>query len=279
MQFGISTHLYHGARLDRDHLVEIAAHGFEAVEIFATRTHFDYHDDHVVAELEGHLIDTRLRAHSVHAPIAEGYRNGVWGAPYSVANSDRAARQLAVEESVAAIRAASRLGAGLVVVHPGIPTDQHPGSRDNRTDALVDSVEELAAVAAPLGVRLALEVIPNRLAGADTLVDLLEDELDLDGLGICLDTGHAFLLGDVTEAVETAAGYLVTTHLHDNDGRVDDHRVPFDGGIDWPTVMMAFRKIGYEGTWMFELAGPNPPRQILESAERARRRFEGLLSS
>ena len=55
MTFGISTHLYHGARLDRDHLVEIAAHGFETVEIFATRTHFDYHDDRAIAEIADHL--------------------------------------------------------------------------------------------------------------------------------------------------------------------------------------------------------------------------------
>ena len=41
MQFGVSTHLYHDQRLGRDHLVEIAAHGFEAVEIFANRPHFD----------------------------------------------------------------------------------------------------------------------------------------------------------------------------------------------------------------------------------------------
>ena len=42
--FGISTHLYLGDRLDRDHLVEIAAHGFDAVEVFAVRSHFDYRD-------------------------------------------------------------------------------------------------------------------------------------------------------------------------------------------------------------------------------------------
>ena len=44
MRFGISTHLYHDQRLSRDHLAQIAAHGFEAVEVFATRSHFDYHD-------------------------------------------------------------------------------------------------------------------------------------------------------------------------------------------------------------------------------------------
>ena len=42
--FGISTHLYIGDRLDRDHLVEVAAHGFDAVEVFAVKSHFDYRD-------------------------------------------------------------------------------------------------------------------------------------------------------------------------------------------------------------------------------------------
>ncbi len=69
MQFGISTHLYHDARLDRDHLVEIAAHGFDAVEIFATRTHVDYHDPAALRVLRSHLADAGLRAHAVHAPI------------------------------------------------------------------------------------------------------------------------------------------------------------------------------------------------------------------
>ena len=47
--FGISTHLYVGDRLDRDHLVEIAAHGFEAVEVFAVKSHFDYRDRRAAA--------------------------------------------------------------------------------------------------------------------------------------------------------------------------------------------------------------------------------------
>jgi sugar phosphate isomerase/epimerase len=133
-------------------------------------------------------------------------------------------------------------------------------------------------VAEPLGVRLALEVIPNRLADAQSLVDLLEDELDLERLGLCLDTGHANILGDVSEAVEIAGGYVIATHLHDNDGRADAHQVPFTGGIDWPTVLMAFRKVGYEGTWIFELVGAEP-RVVLERAARARRRIEELLTS
>jgi sugar phosphate isomerase/epimerase len=278
MQFGISTHLYHGARLDRDHLVEIAAHGFEAVELFATRTHFDYRDDRAVADLETHLHDTRLRAHSVHAPITHGLRDGVWGPSYSIAIGDEQARRAAIEETAHAIRAAYRLGAGFVVLHPGVPTALQEDGRDNRRDAVIRSIEELHATAHPLGVRLALEVIPNRLADASQLVGLLEDELDLAGLGLCLDTGHAFLQGDVTEAVETSSGHLVTTHLHDNRGSDDEHLVPFAGAIDWPSALMAFRKVGYDGVWMFELAALDTPRRVLEHAAEARRRMEELLT-
>ena len=278
MQFGVSTHLYHGARLDRDHLVEIAAHGFETVEIYATRTHFDYHDEQAVMEVEAHLRNAGLGAHALHAPTTESYREGVWGPSYSIAHGDETARKHAVHETAVAIRAASRLHAPLVVLHPGIPAAQQPSAKDNRTDAFVRSVEELHAVAEPLGVRLALEVIPSRLGDAQSLVDLLEDALDLEQLGLCLDTGHANILGDVSEAVEIAGGYVIATHVHDNDGRADSHQVPFTGAIDWPTVLMAFRKIGYEGTWMFELVGAEP-RVVLDRAARARRRIEELLTS
>ena len=62
LRFGVSTHLYHDQRLDRDHLVEIAAHGFDCIELFATRTHFDYHDAAAVRSLAEWLDDTRLDA-------------------------------------------------------------------------------------------------------------------------------------------------------------------------------------------------------------------------
>ncbi len=83
--FGISTHLYLSDRLDRDHLVEIAAHGFEAVEVFAVRDHFAYHDRHATLALAEWLDDTRLTLHSMHAPIAAAYTNGAWRKGYSLA--------------------------------------------------------------------------------------------------------------------------------------------------------------------------------------------------
>ena len=44
MRFGLSTHLFHGERLSRQHFEAMRASGFDLVEVFATRTHIDYHD-------------------------------------------------------------------------------------------------------------------------------------------------------------------------------------------------------------------------------------------
>src|SRR3974390_3415068 len=97
-KFGVSTHLFHGQKLSRDHLVEIAAHGFEAVEVFATRTHFDYHSDQAIADLQEWLADTRLELHSVHAPITGSYVGGKWGPALSLASADKDKRAQAVAE-------------------------------------------------------------------------------------------------------------------------------------------------------------------------------------
>lgn len=278
MRFGVSTHLYHDARLDRDHLVEIAAHGFEAVEIFATRTHVDYHDAAVLAQLREHLRDAELAAHSVHGPITDGLNGSTWGASYSLAMAEESARVLAVEETLSAMRAATVLEAPIVVLHLGVPLAQQPNGRDNRRDAALRSLETLAAAAGPMGVQLALEVIPNPISDAEQLVAFIEEDLDAPGVGICLDSGHAFLLGEVADAIEAVSGHLVTTHLHDNRRTADDHLVPFEGRIDWAEAAMTLQKVGYEGVWMFELAPSATPRAVLEKAQAARRRLEGFLS-
>ena len=61
----MSTHLYHGSRLNRDHLLEIGASGFQVVELFATRTHLDYHSSSVIADLnrgsKNQIVTQKLR--------------------------------------------------------------------------------------------------------------------------------------------------------------------------------------------------------------------------
>jgi sugar phosphate isomerase/epimerase len=273
MRFGISTHLYHDRRLEREHLAQIASYGFEAIELFATRSHFDYHDDGAAERLALWLGETGLTLESVHAPITDRFGTGdKWAASYSTALADNAGRQLAVKEAEAALQIAKRLPFKTLVVHLGTPASKNnPG--DNSRASAARSAEEICRIAEPLGVRIALEVIPNPISSPTALVALLEG-LDAPHTGICMDFGHAFLGGDVPDAIETAAEHLIATHVHDNHGRGDDHLVPYQGAIDWDAALVTMQKIGYEGCYLMELANTSSPAAVLDGARRARQRFE-----
>jgi sugar phosphate isomerase/epimerase len=276
-RFGVSTHLFHESRLTREHLVHIAAHGFEAVEVFATKSHFDYHDDRAIAELAEWLSDTRLELHSIHAPIFEGLKQGQWVGPFSNASSDDRRRVAAVTETRAALTMAGRLPYRFLVVHLGVPSGTPTPGSDNHPDAARRSLEEIAVAAAEAGVRVAVEVIPNPLSRPDSLVRLIEEQLDGLDVGVCLDYGHAHLMGDLAEAIETVSGHLWTTHVHDNGGREDDHLVPFAGTIAWDHAMTETQKIGYDGVLMLEVADTGDPIEVLRRSAAARERLEKTL--
>jgi sugar phosphate isomerase/epimerase len=85
-------------------------------------------------------------------------------------------------------------------------------------------------------------------------------------------------MGDVADAVETVAEHLITTHVHDNRGRDDDHLVPYQGSIDWASALVHMQKIGYDGTYLLELANTGSTAAVLEEARRARQRMERALA-
>ena len=273
MRFGISTHLYHDKRLGRDHLAQIAAYGFEAVEVFATRSHFDYYDTEAIAQLGTWLAETGLVLHGIHAPISDRFPTE-GATSYSIASADASSRQAAMREIRLALGIARDLPFDTMVVHLGATAT----GEDNVRAAGARSLEEICRLAEPLGVRLAVEVIPNELSSAAALVTMLERDFEGAPVGICMDFGHAHLMGDVADAIETAAEHVITTHVHDNGGRDDDHLVPYLGTIDWAAALVTMQKIGYDGTYLMELANIGSPASVLEEARRARQRIERALA-
>jgi sugar phosphate isomerase/epimerase len=278
VQFGVSTQLYHAQRLRREHLAEMASNGFDTVEIIATRSHVDYHEAAALDDVADWLTRERLRLHSIHAPVTERFECGRWVAPLSNASPNPQVREHALRETKAALELARRVPVEVLVVHVGLQDALLASAADNARDAARRSVEAIAGYAGPLGVRVALEVIPNALSAADALVALVED-LDLPNVGICLDFGHAHMMGDVVDAIETLSGLLIATHVHDNRGTRDEHLPPFEGTIDWPGALMALQKVGYEGPMMLELASADVPAPVLERARHAIARLEDAAGS
>ena len=273
--FAISTYLFHQHRLDREHLVDIAAHSFNAIELFALRSHFDYGDPEAAAQLAEWLDDTRLALTAVHAPVALGSEAGAFHDVCSIASTDAGRRARAVDEIRQTLELAAVLPFRQLVVHVGVP-DNQAAADDNDTTAARRSLEQLVPLAEARGVELALEVMANRLSTPDALVELVEDVLDTPACGVCLDVGHARLLGDPVDAIETASGHIIAAHVHDTRGARDEHLVPYDGSIDWTRTLLAFQKVGYTGPWTFELA-PGPAAATLARAAQARQRFEQRL--
>jgi sugar phosphate isomerase/epimerase len=274
----VSTHLYHGSRLNRDHLLEIGSFGFRSVELFATRTHFDYHNEFAIADLQQWLAEAGVELHSVHAPVGEGFSAGRWNTPLSLASVNKEARVRAVAEAERALQIARRIPFKVLVTHLGVPKWAPTAAADNSRDAARRSVEELSEIAAPLGVKVGVELMPNELSRAGSLVHFVEGVVDAEDIGICLDMGHAQLEGDVGEAIETVSEHLIAVEVHDNNRRTDDHLVPFAGSIDWAGALTSVQKVGYDGALIFEIAGRGPTKEILARARKAREKMERLLA-
>lgn len=275
-RFGMSSHLFHDQRLTRDHITEIARQGFNAIELFATRSHFDYHDNNAIDALAGWLHESSLEMHSMHAPIFEINEKGQRVGFLSTASGDEHRRVAAVENTRMALQVARRIPYRFLVVHLGVVSSE-ASPRENRPDAARLSLEAIVEAASECGVRVAVEVIPNELSESASLVQLIENDLEGLDVGVCLDYGHAHLMGDLGDAIETLSGHLWTTHVHDNRGQRDEHLVPFAGTIDWDAAMMETQKIGYDGVLMFEVAGSGNPADVLGRSVKARERLQKTL--
>jgi sugar phosphate isomerase/epimerase len=101
--------------------------------------------------------------------------------------------------------------------------------------ALDQSLDELAPLQEELGIRLAVENMPK----SDWLF-FNKPDLDLHGMGLVLDVGHAQTCGTLSDFLGHPA--LAHVHLHDNCGIADEHLALGQGCIDLQPVLEAIKK-------------------------------------
>lgn len=152
----------------------------------------------------------------------------------------------------------------MVVVHPAgwtcgraLLTRQEAAESDRyREPFLREFMVALAEIGERLGVTYLIENQPfNTWMGSDPA--LLAQRILAVGsarIRMCLDTGHANITtGDVAAAVRAAAPAIAYFHIHDNDGAVDDHRMPGEGTVDWTAFAAALRETGCAAVRMLEV--------------------------
>lgn len=139
----------------------------------------------------------------------------------------------------------------------------HPGGRnliqEGYDKKYVD--ERRACVLRPLAdfvkgteLCICLENTPNTIPDARGLHELI-DLVGSPHLGICLDTGHLNIKGGSQgDFIRFAGPRLKALHIHDNEGKEDQHILPFScGSINWQEVVGALREIGYRHLFNFEI--------------------------
>ncbi len=91
---------------------------------------------------------------------------------------------------------------------------------------------------------------------ADDLLYLIE-RTGSDKFGICLDTGHLNLADkNQREFILKAGDKLKALHIADNEGKTDQHMMPFNRGkINFAEVVKALKEIHYSGLFNLEIPG------------------------
>ena len=186
------------------------------------------------------LIDDAGTSCSVHAPICD------WNIG---ALSDRL-RRASLEETLETISASAELGASTVTVHPGLSSMAVDGMGQQAMARARESLKAIDAASRDAGVVVAIENMPQVPFFLGRTAADLESLIDGTDLGVCFDIGHANTAGQIDEMIDTFGDRIVNVHIHDNNGKRDEHLTIGDGSIDFPRVLG--RMGWYGGNWIIE---------------------------
>lgn len=82
--------------------------------------------------------------------------------------------------------------------------------------------------------------------------EVLEMSNKVGGMNICLDVNH-FLKEKTEDAILKIGSLIKTTHISDHDYVDERHNLPGKESIDFMKVIGAFEKIGYNGSFTYEV--------------------------
>ena len=267
---GLSTGYYYQQNI-LVHLEEIHRSGFTRIEVCSHTDHLNYLDTDEVEEVARRLRELEMEAWSFHAPFADGI---------DISHPDDERRDSSLYEMLQAAEAAARLQARYFVVHPGPEQEIHESAEEHseRRGHTMDVLYQISRRCAELGIELVLEnKLPHLLFGdADDLL-WFANALDAGNQGLCLDTGHAHLSGQLNDLIPRLSGRVRMIHAHDNKGDHDDHLPPWEGEIDWRRTLELLLDAGFEGAIILELESKKRPESLLERACVSRQRIHDCL--
>lgn len=204
--------------------------------------------------------DYVARSLAVMDSLGMTYRgaHSFWGKEWDLNQLDASLHEKVLANQKRVIDIASEVNADVLVIHPG---DSQFVSGNPSVSAMreqtIRTLEKLLPYAEKHGIRIALE---NIIAPSDCAAEILDvlEYFHSPSLVCCYDTGHAHVMEDAAgkdpanvceyirhtlwhdhlclepqKVLERLSPYIVTAHVHDNNGYSDEHKLPGSGTIDW----------------------------------------------
>jgi sugar phosphate isomerase/epimerase len=287
MQRLLSTYLFVSRKLAPELLGQISEAGFAGLEIFCTRSHFEYSAKPEIQAMASALEQHRLQLVSLHAPTSRdmsAMRES--GTPLSICEVERVRRIEAMDELKRVIDVADDLPYARLILHMG-------GARETadprKRDAAFSSLEHLILHAHHAGVAICVENTMSEM-GDPGYLRAFVDETRLSGLRFNFDIGHANLsdFADderLEKSFSPLRDLVSSVHLHDNRGEKDEHIPPYDGTIDWPAAIKLLKSAPEPKLPLVlelkEKTGPEAPSaaEQLTAARKSLDRFEKAWNS
>ena len=216
--------------------------GFEGVEPMGGMNR-----DEVLAAFK----ETGLKAASVCDHIH-------WVKPLSA--PDEGTRKLGLDGLLLSLQDAHAYGAGSVLLVPGIARDGV--SYDQCWERSIVEIKKAIPVAKELGVRISIENVGNNFITTPEQAMAYLDAINSEWVGWHFDIGNVGRnYGPAERWIQVLGKRIVRIHVKDfsttppASGAKGDRPKLLDGGTNWPAVMAALDRAGYQGWGISEQPG------------------------
>lgn len=170
-----------------------------------------------------------------------------FGSPYEIV------RNAWVNQAMIDIKAANELGINLLNFHFSYISNfliHEDKFGKIILENHVKSLDKLSKFAKKLRVKLMLENGEEKFGYYRYVLDRVPD------IKVHFDVGHAFISGGmptIKRFVSYFGGRIEHIHIHDNNGKKDEHLALRKGKINWKEVISILKKYNYDKTITFEV--------------------------
>ncbi len=163
-------------------------------------------------------------------------------------------RKSVFENLTNASKLAEKVGAKRMTIHPGFR--EMPGPGINITyESLISNLKKIVGIGKEYDVEICLENLDNN----DFFLCIEKEDYlrvlnSVNGLKSTLDVGHANTSKTKPHKYfESVKDFVMDMHVHDNDGKIDEHNCLGEGNINFKKLFSECKKHEYYGPFTLEL--------------------------